>query len=104
MENVWEDRMLDLLELKTKDYSTQENENVGKVYIENLLKRNKSESFIDDENLFGKIESVINEMPEKVEEKMLKYTSKHLREISDLKSIVRNKYNYVPNGYHKRIF
>ena len=91
----WTEEMEMVLISKTENYSNQEKENIHYEYLKNLIEKIKTDKLIIETDLQTKIEYVINEMPNKTNEGGINYTSKHLNEITNLQTIIAQKFNLV---------
>lgn len=80
---------------KTANYSDQEKENIHSEYLKNLIKKIETEKLIIETDLKTKIEYIINELPNKTNEKRIDYKSKHINEITNLQTIIAQKFNLV---------
>jgi hypothetical protein len=91
----WTEEMEMVLISKTENYSNQEKENIHYEYLKNLIEKIKTDKLIIETDLQTKIEYVINEMPNKTNEGGINYTFKHLNEITNLQTIIAQKFNLV---------
>jgi hypothetical protein len=91
----WTKEMEMVLINKTANYSDQEKENIHSEYLKNLIEKIETEKLIIETDLKTKIEYVINELPNKTNEKRIDYKSKHLNEITNLQTIIAQKFNLV---------
>ena len=101
MEN-WATEMNVLLQKKTLDFSEQEKENISYGYIINLLTKVENAVIFSNEELQSKVSFLITEIPVKTEGEALKYSTKHLNEISNLQTYVDEKFGLIPKGKYKR--
>lgn len=85
---------------KTANYSNQEKENIHSEYLKNLIEKIETEKLIIETDLQTKIEYVINEMPNKTNEKRINYKSKHINEITNLQTIISQKFNLVKKRHY----
>jgi ElaB/YqjD/DUF883 family membrane-anchored ribosome-binding protein len=96
-------KIKEVLRNKTENFSIQEKENVNYAYLNNLLLKIDSGIIDESEDLKSKIEYVINEMPSKIHKNKISYETKHLNEISNLQTLVEEKFNLIKKGkYSKR--
>ena len=98
----WTEEMEMVLISKTENYSNQEKENIHYEYLKNLIEKIKTDKLIIETDLQTKIEYVINEMPNKTNEGGINYTSKHLNEITNLQTIIAQKFNLVKKKQYRR--
>ena len=98
----WTEEMEMVLISKTENYSNQEKENIHYEYLKNLIEKIKTDKLIIETDLQTKIEYVINEMPNKTNEGGINYTSKHLNEITNLQTIIAQKFNLVKKKHYRR--
>ncbi|MFT4860712.1 MAG: hypothetical protein ACI8SN_002655 [Algoriphagus sp.] len=98
----WLEEIEILLKSKTANFSTQEKENIQFEYLKNLLEKIESEKLVIEPALQTKIEYVINEIPIKTTEKRIDYKSKHINELSNLQTIITQKFNFVKKGQYTR--
>ncbi|MBC5841105.1 MAG: hypothetical protein K2Y30_06910 [Flavobacteriaceae bacterium] len=91
-----------ILQNKTANYADQEKQNLQIDYLKNLLSKIENDNLIIEPALQTTIESVINEMPIKTNEKKLDYKSQHLNKISNLKTAVKQKFNLVKKKHYTR--
>jgi hypothetical protein len=101
MEN-WSTEMKVLLERKTLGFSEQEKENISYSYLVNLLKKLENVVIGANGELHSKVSFLITEIPVKTEGKSLKYSTKHLNEISNLQTYVDEKFGFIRKGKYKR--
>jgi hypothetical protein len=87
---------------KTENYSNQEKENIHYEYLKNLIEKIETDKLIITTDLQTKIEYVINEMPNKTNEKKIDYKSKHLNEITNLQTIMAQKFNLVKKKHYRK--
>lgn len=87
---------------KTENYSNQEKENIHYEYLKNLIEKIETDKLIIETDLQTKIEYVINEMPNKTNEKKIDYKFKHLNEITNLQTIIADKFNLVKKRHYIR--
>ena len=87
---------------KTENYSNQEKENIHYEYLKNLIEKIETDKLIIETDLQTKIEYVINEIPNKTNEKKIDYKSKHINEITNLQTIVAQKFNLVKKKHYIR--
>lgn len=85
---------------KTENYSNQEKENIHYEYLKNLIEKIETEKLIIETDLKTKIEYVINEIPNKTNEKRIDYKSKHINEITNLQTIISQKFNLVKKRHY----
>jgi hypothetical protein len=98
----WTKEMEIVLINKTANYSDQEKENIHSEYLKNLIEKIETEKLIIETDLQTKIEHVINEMPNKTNEKRIDYKSKHINEITNLQTIIAQKFNLVKKRHYTR--
>ena len=98
----WTKEMEMVLINKTANYSNQEKENLHSEYLKNLIEKIETEKLIIETDLQTKIEYVINEMPNKTNEKKIDYKFKHLNEITNLQTIIADKFNLVKKRHYIR--
>lgn len=92
---------LALLHETTTNYTDQEKENFNIDYLEKIIiKANELEITASNE-ILEKIDVVLLSLPIKTIGKRLKYNSKCLNDITNLKSFVKEEYNLVPKGYYR---
>lgn len=87
---------------KTENYSDQEKENIHYEYLKHLIEKIETEKLIIETDLQKKIEYVINEIPNKTNEKRIDYKSKHINEITNLQTILYQKFNLVRKRQYTR--
>jgi hypothetical protein len=98
----WTKEMELVLLSKTANYSNQEKENIHYDYLKNLIDKIETEKLIIETDLQTKIEDVINEIPNKTNEKRIDYKSKHINEISNLQTSILQKFNWVKKRHYTR--
>ena len=86
---------------KTENYSNQEKENIHYEYLKNLIEKIETDKLIIETDLQTKIEYVINEIPNKTNEKKIDYKSKHINEITNLQTIIAQKFNLVKKKHYR---
>ena len=96
----WTKEMEMVLISKTENYSNQEKENIHYEYLKNLIEKIETEKLIIETDLQTKIEYVINEIPNKTNEKRIDYKSKHINEITSLQTIIAQKFNLVKKRHY----
>jgi hypothetical protein len=69
----WTEEMEMVLISKTENYSNQEKENIHYEYLKNLIEKIETEKLSIETDLQTKIEYVINEIPNKTNEKRIDY-------------------------------
>ena len=100
----WLDELKEVLENKTKNFSTQEKENISYKYLNNLMLKIENRIISENEELKSKLEYVINEIPNKTVEKVIVYNTKHLNEISNLQTFVEENFKLIKAGTFQRRF
>jgi hypothetical protein len=98
----WTKEMEIVLINKTENYSDQEKENIHYEYLKHLIEKIETEKLIIETDLQKKIEYVINEIPNKTNEKRIDYKSKHINEITNLQTILYQKFNLVRKRQYTR--
>ncbi|WP_413998892.1 hypothetical protein ACMDB5_14060 [Flavobacterium sp. W1B] len=98
----WAEEIKEVLKNKTKNFSIQEKENISYQYLNNLLVKIEKGFIIENEELKSKVEYVVNEMPNKIDEKRISYNTKHLNEITNLQTFVEEKFNLIKEGKFKK--
>ena len=93
---------LSLLNRIVDNYSDQEKENLEIYYLEGLMAKIAENQIDGNDNLIEKIDSIIERLPRKTNTNKLVYDRKLLNSISNLKSYIKEKYNFVPKGYYKK--
>ena len=96
----WTKEMEIVLISKTENYSNQEKENIHYEYLKNLIEKIETENLIIETDLQTKIEYVLNEIPNKTNEKRIDYKSKHINEITNLQTIIAKKFNLVKKRHY----
>lgn len=94
----WALGMKENLKNKTTNFTIQEKQNINYQYLHNLLVKIENGSITGTVELKSKVELIINEMPQKIGEKRLNYTAKHLNQITNLQTFVENNFNLVKKG------
>lgn len=95
----WVTEKLEQLKKVTKNYSTQEKEQVRLSYLNNLLAR-LSELSIDEEDiLVDQIESVISALPTEFEEFI---NSSYQSLFYNLEIGVKKRFNIIPKNFHRK--
>ncbi len=95
---------LSLLNRIVDNYSDQEKENLEIYYLEGLMAKIAENQIDGNDNLIEKIDSIIERLPRKTNTNKLVYDRKLLNSISNLKSYIKEKYNFVPKGYYKKTY
>ena len=95
---------LSLLNRIVDNYSDQEKENLEIYYLEGLMAKIAENQIDGNDNLIEKIDSIIERLPRKTNTNKLVYDRKLLNNISNLKSYIKEKYNFVPKGYYKKTY
>ena len=96
----WTKEMEMVLISKTENYSNQEKENIHYEYLKNLIEKIETENLNIETDLQTKIEYVLNEIPNKTNEKRIDYKSKHINEITNLQTIIVQKFNLVKKRHY----
>ena len=95
---------LSLLNRIVDNYSDQEKDNLEIYYLKGLITKIAENQIEGNDNLIEKIDSVIEGLPQKTNNNKLVYDRKLLNSISNLKSYIKEKYNFVPKGYYKKTY
>lgn len=91
----WTEKLKEVLEIKTKNYSSQEKKNISYKYLNNLILKIENGIISANEELKSKVEYVINEIPYKIPENNIIYNTKHLNEISNLQTFIEENFKLV---------
>jgi hypothetical protein len=107
MKNIseeWIKSKLRYIEKFTENYSYQEKGNIQIEYLAKLLNRIPELETSNHSNieLIEKIDTVVNSLPEKTKGVTLNYGN-YSNNIENLKTYIKEKYNFVSGGYYKRI-
>ena len=100
----WTQKMQEVLNDKTKNYTPQEKANVNFEYLKNLLAKIEDNHIPDSELLCSKIEEVINGIQPKTANQKIQYITKNLNHITNLQTFVKENYNYIPKGKFKKSY
>ncbi|TWI03314.1 hypothetical protein IQ05_00251 [Flavobacterium tiangeerense] len=100
----WTQKMQEVLNEKTENYTTQEKAHISFDYLKNLLVKIEDNHIPDSEVLRTKMEQVINGIQHKTPEQKVQYHGKHLIEITNLQTFVEENFNYVKKGKFKRSY
>lgn len=104
--NIWAEKILGKIQVKTNDYSEREKENTRISFLVNSVEKiSKKENLeLEDWDKFQeKAEKVVSLLPEKQRGEKMNYGS-YLKAITNFKSYVQQKFNYVSKGFYLRIW
>lgn len=98
----WTKELNIVLQNKTANYTDQEKQNLQIDYLKNLLSKIEDDNLTVEPELQTTIESVINEMPIKTNDKKLDYKSQQINKISNLQTTVKQQFNLVKKKHFTR--
>lgn len=104
--NFWAEKILEKIQVKTNDYSEREKENTRVSFLVNAVEKIPQKENIEPLNwdeFQEKTENVISLLPEKPTDGKMKYGN-YLKTITNYKSYVQQKFNYVSKGFYTRIW
>jgi hypothetical protein len=96
----WTKELNIVLQYKTANYTDQEKQNLQIDYLKNLLSKIEDDNLIVEPALQTTIESVINEMPIKTNDKKIDYKSQHINKITNLQTAVKQQFNLVKKKHY----
>ncbi|MBB1194269.1 hypothetical protein DNC80_11405 [Flavobacterium sp. SOK18b] len=100
----WTQKMQEVLNEKTENYTTQEKAHISFDYLKNLLVKIEDNHIPDSEVLRTKMEQVINGIQHKTTEQKVRYQTKNLNDITNLQTFVEENFNYVKKGKFKKSY
>lgn len=100
----WTQKMQEVLNEKTENYTPQEKANVNFEYLKNLLAKIEDDHIPESELLCSKIEEVINGIQPKTANQKIQYKTKNLNDITNLQTFVKENFNYIPKGKFKKSY
>ncbi len=100
----WTQKMQEILNDKTENYTSQEKVTVNFEYLKNLLIKIEDNHIPDSELLCSKIEEVLNGIQPKTANQKIQYKTKNLNDITNLQTFVKENYNYIPKGKFKESY
>ena len=100
----WTQKMQEVLNEKTENYTPQEKANVYFEYLKNLLIKIEDNHIPESELLCSKIEEVINGIQPKTANQKIQYKTKNLNNITNLQTFVKENFNYIPKGKFKKSY
>lgn len=96
----WTKELAVTLQTKTDNYTDQEKRNFNIDYLKNLLSKIEQDNLIIDSSLQTTMEAVINDMPIKINDSKLSYKSQQLNKITNLQTIVEEKFKLVKKKHY----
>lgn len=100
----WTQKMQEILNDKTENYTSQEKVTVNFEYLKNLLIKIEDNHIPDSELLCSKIKEVLNGIQPKTANQKIQYKTKNLNDITNLQTFVEENFNYVKKGKFKRSY
>jgi F0F1-type ATP synthase assembly protein I len=100
----WTQKMQEVLNQKTENYTSQEKVTVNFEYLKNLLIKIEDNNIPESELLCSKIEEVINGIQPKTANQKIQYKTKNLNDITNLQTFVKENFNYIPKGKFKKSY
>lgn len=99
--NTWSAEKSEQLKIVTEIYSSQEKEQIRLTYLNNLLSRITEFDLDNKDTLTGRVESVINALPQEFEEFI---NSSYQPLFYDLEFEVKKRYNLIPKNFYLNNF
>ncbi len=100
----WTQKMQEILNDKTENYTSQEKVTANFEYLKNLLIKIEENHIPDSELLCSKIEEVLNGIQPKTANQKIQYKTKNLNDITNLQTFVKENFNYIPKGKFKKSY
>ena len=100
----WTQKMQEVLNEKTENYTPQEKTIVNFEYLKNLLIKIEDNHISESASLCSKIEEVINGIQPKTANQKIQYKTKNVNEITNLQTFVKENFNYIPKGKFKKSY
>jgi hypothetical protein len=97
----WVSEKTEQLKMATVNYSSEEKEKIHFEYLNNLFSRLCEYGIDHDDTVIGKIESVINALPQKFEELM---NDQYQLIFYELEHDVRKRFKLVPKNFYSKDF
>lgn len=100
----WTQKIQEILNDKTENYTSQDKANVNFEYLKNLLIKIEDNHIIESELLCSKMERVINGIQQKTPDQKVHYKTKNLNDLTNLQTFVEENFNYIPKGKFKKSY